>query len=70
MHIDHIRLRAWAAHVGDKAGALGSVVSAMGCAMCFPALASAPPLSLARHGEGYSTPPTHRLKAALDGTWR
>ena len=26
--------------VADKAGALGSVVSAMGCAACFPAIAS------------------------------
>lgn len=26
--------------IGDKAGALGSVVSAMGCAACFPAIAS------------------------------
>ncbi len=26
--------------IGDKAGALGAVVSAMGCAMCFPALAN------------------------------
>jgi mercuric ion transport protein len=26
--------------VGDKAGALGTLVAAMGCAMCFPALAS------------------------------
>ncbi|MCU7960433.1 MAG: organomercurial transporter MerC [gamma proteobacterium symbiont of Bathyaustriella thionipta] len=25
---------------GDKAGALGAIVSAMGCAMCFPAIAS------------------------------
>lgn len=28
------------ARIGDKAGALGSVVSAMGCAGCFPAIAS------------------------------
>lgn len=28
------------ARIGDKAGALGSVVSAMGCAGCFPALGS------------------------------
>lgn len=28
------------ASIGDKAGALGSVVSAMGCAGCFPALGS------------------------------
>lgn len=26
--------------VGDKAGALGTIVSAMGCASCFPAIAS------------------------------
>lgn len=26
--------------IADKAGALGTVVAAMGCAMCFPALAS------------------------------
>ncbi len=26
--------------VGEKAGALGALVSAMGCAMCFPAIAS------------------------------
>jgi mercuric ion transport protein len=26
--------------VGDKTGALGSIVSAMGCAACFPAIAS------------------------------
>lgn len=26
--------------IADKAGALGALVSAMGCAMCFPALAS------------------------------
>lgn len=26
--------------IADKAGALGSLVSAMGCAMCFPAIAS------------------------------
>lgn len=26
--------------VGDKAGSLGAVVSAMGCAMCFPAIAN------------------------------
>ncbi|MGQ0710435.1 MAG: organomercurial transporter MerC [Rhodoferax sp.] len=27
------------ARIGDKAGALGTVVSAMGCAACFPAIA-------------------------------
>jgi mercuric ion transport protein len=26
--------------IADKAGALGAIVSAMGCAMCFPAIAS------------------------------
>lgn len=26
--------------LGDKAGSLGALVSAMGCAMCFPAIAS------------------------------
>lgn len=26
--------------IGDKVGSLGAVVSAMGCAMCFPAIAS------------------------------
>jgi len=26
--------------IGDKSGALGAIVSTMGCAMCFPALAS------------------------------
>lgn len=26
--------------IGDKAGSLGAVMSAMGCAMCFPAIAS------------------------------
>jgi mercuric ion transport protein len=26
--------------IGDKAGSLGAFVSAMGCAMCFPAIAS------------------------------
>lgn len=26
--------------IGDKAGSLGAVISAMGCAMCFPAVAS------------------------------
>lgn len=28
------------ARIGDKAGSLGALVSAMGCAMCFPAIAS------------------------------
>jgi len=30
----------WIARIGDKASSLGAVVSAMGCAMCFPAIAS------------------------------
>ncbi len=30
----------WFARIGDKAGSLGALVAAMGCAMCFPAIAS------------------------------
>lgn len=30
----------WLTRIADKTGALGSIVAAMGCAMCFPALAS------------------------------
>jgi mercuric ion transport protein len=30
----------WINRIGDKTGALGALVSAMGCAMCFPAIAS------------------------------
>ncbi|MDZ7752897.1 MAG: organomercurial transporter MerC [Gammaproteobacteria bacterium] len=30
----------WLARLGYKTGALGAIVSTMGCAMCFPALAS------------------------------
>lgn len=30
----------WITRLGDKAGSVGAVVSAMGCAMCFPAIAS------------------------------
>jgi len=30
----------WLTRVGDKTGSVGAVVSAMGCAMCFPAIAS------------------------------
>ncbi len=30
----------WVSRIGDKAGSVGAVVSAMGCAMCFPAIAS------------------------------
>ena len=35
--------------IADKAGVLGSIASAMGCAACFPALAS-----LAAIGLGFS----------------
>jgi mercuric ion transport protein len=30
----------WLSRFGDKIGSLGALVSAMGCAMCFPAIAS------------------------------
>ncbi len=30
----------WMSRIGDKTGVLGSIVTAMGCATCFPALAS------------------------------
>lgn len=30
----------WLTRIGDKFGSLGALVSAMGCAMCFPAIAS------------------------------
>jgi len=30
----------WMTRIGDKGGALGAVIAAMGCAMCFPAIAS------------------------------
>lgn len=30
----------WIVSLGDKLGSLGALVSAMGCAMCFPAIAS------------------------------
>lgn len=30
----------WISRLGDKAGSMGALVSAMGCAMCFPAIAS------------------------------
>lgn len=39
MHTNLAHLTGWVASLGDKAGAIGSLVSAMGCAMCFPALA-------------------------------
>lgn len=29
----------WVSRIGDKAGAASAIVSAMGCAMCFPAIA-------------------------------
>ncbi|GAC33858.1 organomercurial transporter MerC [Paraglaciecola polaris] len=34
------RLLKYLTQFGDKAGSLGALVSAMGCAMCFPAIAS------------------------------
>lgn len=34
------RASSWVSRVADKAGVLGSLVTAMGCATCFPALAS------------------------------
>lgn len=34
------RIIQWVMRIGDKTGSLGAVVSAMGCAMCFPAIAS------------------------------
>ncbi len=34
------RLITLISRLGDKAGALGGIVSVMGCAMCFPAIAS------------------------------
>lgn len=30
----------WMSRLGDKTGSVGALVSAMGCAMCFPAIAS------------------------------
>lgn len=36
MDLNIARVTGRAASLGDKAGALGSLVSAMGCAMCFP----------------------------------
>jgi len=30
----------WFTRIGDKAGSLGALVAAMGCSMCFPAIAS------------------------------
>lgn len=33
-------LISWLARLGDKSGALGAIVSTMGCALCFPAMAS------------------------------
>lgn len=35
-----VNLWNWISRLGDKAGSLGALVSAMGCAMCFPAIAS------------------------------
>lgn len=34
------RASSWVSRVADKTGVLGSLVTAMGCAACFPALAS------------------------------
>jgi len=34
------QVTAWLSWIADKAGSTGSVISAMGCAFCFPALAS------------------------------
>jgi mercuric ion transport protein len=34
------RTRSWLSRMADKTGVLGSIVTAMGCATCFPALAS------------------------------
>ena len=31
---------AWISRLGDKAGSVGALLSAMGCAMCFPAIAT------------------------------
>ena len=30
----------WITRIGDKTGSVGALISAMGCAMCFPAIAS------------------------------
>ena len=30
----------WMLRIGDKVGSLGAVTSAMGCMMCFPAIAT------------------------------
>lgn len=35
-----VNLLSAVARIGDKAGSLGAVISAMGCSMCFPAIAS------------------------------
>tara|TARA_R110000850_G_scaffold16864_3_gene52232 strand:- start:16401 stop:16808 length:408 start_codon:yes stop_codon:yes gene_type:complete len=34
------RIVQWITRIGDKTGSLGAVISAMGCAACFPAIAS------------------------------
>jgi len=34
------KLFTWVTRIGDKASSAGALVSAMGCAMCFPAIAS------------------------------
>lgn len=38
MNLTHILQ--WINRIGDKTGSLGALLSAMGCAMCFPAIAS------------------------------
>lgn len=50
--------------IGNKAGGLGSIVSAMGCGACFPALASlgsAIGLGFLSQYEGFSSPCCYRF---------
>ncbi|MGD9583636.1 MAG: organomercurial transporter MerC [Lysobacterales bacterium] len=35
-----VRTFSWFTRIGESTGSLGALVSAMGCAMCFPAIAS------------------------------
>jgi mercuric ion transport protein len=35
-----MKLLSFFTNIGDKTGSIGSIVSAMGCAMCFPAIAN------------------------------
>jgi mercuric ion transport protein len=49
------RMMNFLSRIGDKAGVLGTLVSAMGCAACFPAIASlgaAAGLGFLSHWEG------------------